>query len=42
MKKIKKFIWMLKHRVIIAIQLRTDNPILYEKLVILRKSWGAY
>jgi len=42
MKKIKKFVWALKHRIIIAIQLRTDNPVIYEKLVVLRKSWGAY
>jgi len=42
MRKFKKLFWALKHRVIIAIQLRTDNPVLYEKLVILRKSWGAY
>jgi len=42
MRKIKKFIWALKHRVIIGIQLRTDNPVLYKKLCELRKSWGAY
>jgi len=42
MRKIKKFIWALKHRIIIAIQLRTDDIVFYNKLVELRKSLGAY
>jgi len=39
---INRFFWKLKHRIVIELQLRTNNTNLYNKLVALRKSWGAY
>jgi len=40
--RINRFFWKLKHRIVIELQLRTNNTKLYNKLVVLRKSWGAY
>jgi len=41
-RKLRTYFWHLKHRLVIALQLRIDNPVLYKRLVDLRKSWGAY
>jgi len=41
MNKIKSFFWTLKHLIIIEAQLKTNNPVLYQKLTDLRKSLGA-
>ena len=41
-RKLKTYFWHLKHRFVIALQLRANDPVLYKKLVDLRKSWGAY
>jgi len=40
--RINRFFWVLKHRIVIELQLETNNTVLYKELVGLRKSWGAF